>query len=468
MTHIVLTGNDLTGPIPSGLGRTQQRLVHVELSNNRLSGEIPPSLIGSSTVKRLILRANNLTGELPRAFYRSSNLERLELSYNHLTGPMPVVIETVRSLRYLILDNNRLSGNIPERMGNLRNLIELRLENNQLTGAIPSTLTELLYLERLILDNNELTGRVPAGLSRLGHLGIVDNNFTGCIPQALRKVSIGNLEYANITFCGDPPRTTPATPAFIQWAFDSTVTPSQELAARNGIHWLANFLEKLGWPTPDEKITVHVGSHDNLIRAWSERNGDCDIDCARAYWRDTSSSVLNGASFTTAYQTSHGLDHQAMVVARETLHAIRLQWLEPRSFSRSQTIPDWWLQGFTHLIERLANAEGRGIEFQLNRNEYIGGSLDLEPTLSMLERSQDPQAMYRGALAIELLASQVGLSKLIDFYTEPTSDATWQQAFRRIFNISVPDFYELYDEHRLDAFPPLEVTREGSTTWRDR
>lgn len=466
LTHIFLTGNNLTGPIPNELGRTQQRLVHVEFSNNRLSGEIPPILIGNRTIKRLILRNNNLTGEIPRAFSSRSNLERLDISYNHLTGPIPVYIGTIRSLRYLILANNRLSGNIPDYIDNLRNLIELRLENNQLTGEIPEGLTELYSLQSLILDNNELTGAIPAGLSKLGHLSLVDNKFTGCIPRALREISIGNLEYANIAFCGDPPRTTPVTPPYIRWAFDSTVTPSQELAARHGIQWLASYLDKLGWPTPDDQITVHVGSDENLTRAWSERK-DCDIDCGKAYWRYVSSAVLDGASFTEAFQTTYGLEYQAMVVARETLHAIRMQWLKGRSFTWEQTIPDWWLQGFTHLIERLANAEGRGIEFRLNRNEYIGWSLELEPTLSMLERSLDTEALYRGALAIELLASQVGLRKLIDFYTEPTSDATWQQKFRRIFNISVPDFYELYDEHRLDAFPPLDVTLEGSANWRD-
>ena len=465
LTHIYLAGNKLTGTIPHSLGLSQQRLVHVDFGRNRLSGEIPHSLISNRTIKRLILFENNLTGQIPRAFSSRSNLERLDLRYNYLTGPIPSEIGTTPDLRYLFLSNNQLSGSIPERWNNWHDLTELRLENNRLTGEIPVSLTELRWLDLLVLDNNQLTGAVPAGLSRLGHLGIVDNNFTGCIPEALRDMLIGNLEYANIVFCGDPPRTTPVTPDFIEWAFDNTVTPSQELAARLGVQWLNSFLEKLGWPVPQDKITVHVGSYDNLIRAWSDRVEDCDIECAKNYWRYTSSAVRSGNAFSATFPTTYGLDYQVESITRETLHAIRLSWLDDRSFTWEQTIPDWWNQGFAQLIERLANAEGRGIEFRLNRNEYIGRSLDLEPTLPMLERSLDTEALYRGALAIELLASQVGLRKLIDFYNDPTSDASWQQRFKRIFNLSVPDFYALYEEHRLDAFPPLDVPL---TTWRAR
>lgn len=67
----------------------------------------------------------------------------LDLSENQLTGTMPPELGNLSNLIVLSLGINQLSGNIPSELGNLNNLIALSLTNNQLSGCYDSNLTNL-------------------------------------------------------------------------------------------------------------------------------------------------------------------------------------------------------------------------------------------------------------------------------------------------------------------------------------
>ena len=71
-----------------------------------------------------------------------------------------------------------------------------------------------------------------------------------------------------------------------------------------------------------------------------------------------------------------------------------------------------------------------------------------------------------GYPAAELLASQVGMSKLFDYYkyVEPwmepwdhSEGRKWRPAFERAYGMTVEEFYELFEEHRADGFPEVEI-----------
>ncbi len=68
-------------------------------------------------------------------------------------------------------------------------------------------------------------------------------------------------------------------------------------------------------------------------------------------------------------------------------------------------------------------------------------------------------------MAIDLLASQVGLRKLTEFYTERADGEDWQQTFQRVFGISVPDFYERFNQFHRNGYPLRPLPTEGSTQW---
>ena len=197
-----MSHNGMMGEIPSELGELTN-LERLDLGGNYLSGEIPAELGKLSGLTHLSLRANNLSGEIPgEDLSELGGLTYLSLGGNNLEGEIPGELGEFSGLTYLSLGGNRLEGEIPAQLGELRHLEKLILSGNYLSGEIPAALGQLTNLELLYLDFNRLTGEIPAELGqlaklkelnltrglRLHELGLVDNQFTGCIPAELREV----------------------------------------------------------------------------------------------------------------------------------------------------------------------------------------------------------------------------------------------------------------------------------------
>lgn len=92
---------------------------------------------------------------------------------------------------HLNLNGRGLTGNVPDEVVNLTALRELRLSHNSLTGEIPPWMSsnQLSSLELLNLSNNRLSGQIPVSLADLPSLTTLvlhGNQFTGCIPLALK------------------------------------------------------------------------------------------------------------------------------------------------------------------------------------------------------------------------------------------------------------------------------------------
>ena len=65
------------------------------LSDEDLSGTIPPELGDLSELTHLDMSSNSLTGEIPRELSKLSNLESIKLSDNSLTGCIPTALKSV-------------------------------------------------------------------------------------------------------------------------------------------------------------------------------------------------------------------------------------------------------------------------------------------------------------------------------------------------------------------------------------
>ena len=115
------------------------------MTDNRLSGGIPPEL-----------------GEL-------RNLTSLNLGVNRITGSIPAELGNLTRLESMIFGQNRLSGEIPTELGNLANLKEMNFGTNSLTGQVPKELARLTKLEIIHIDTNRLTGCVPDELRVADH-----------------------------------------------------------------------------------------------------------------------------------------------------------------------------------------------------------------------------------------------------------------------------------------------------------
>ena len=99
--------------------------------------------------------------------YNIQNTTTIELSNNGLTGEIPPEIGDLINLIYLNLYSNELSGEIPSEIGSLVNLAYLDLQMNQLTGQIPLEIGNLSNLYLLHLNENNLTGYVPNNICDL-------------------------------------------------------------------------------------------------------------------------------------------------------------------------------------------------------------------------------------------------------------------------------------------------------------
>uniref|UniRef100_A0A2N9EHT6 Reverse transcriptase Ty1/copia-type domain-containing protein n=1 Tax=Fagus sylvatica TaxID=28930 RepID=A0A2N9EHT6_FAGSY len=86
----------------------------LDLSFNKLIGEIPPELGQLSLIHALNLSHNQLTGSIPKSFSNLTQLESLDLSHNNLSGEIPSVLVDLNSLAIFNVAYNNLSGKLPD------------------------------------------------------------------------------------------------------------------------------------------------------------------------------------------------------------------------------------------------------------------------------------------------------------------------------------------------------------------
>ena len=182
VTRLNLDGKDLSGMIPSVLGRLSM-LTYLNLrSNDGLTGEIPSELGYLSNLKVLNLHSNSHSGSIPNLSGVTS-LEEMCLANNDLTGSIPTWLNGMTNMRQLWLWGNSLTGSIPDLSG-MTSLQKLKLANNMLTGGVPDGSMLPPNMTWLIIDGNPLGGTIPdlSSLTRLRLLWLHSNGLTGEIP----------------------------------------------------------------------------------------------------------------------------------------------------------------------------------------------------------------------------------------------------------------------------------------------
>ncbi len=206
VTTLDLSSQRLSGEIPAELSSLSD-LEKLDLGENELSGEIPAELDSLSNLIILDLGENELSGEIPAWLGSLSNLELLDLRRNELSGEIPAELDSLSNLRSLNLGSNELSGEIPAWLGSLTSLKFLNLSSNDWSGEIPAEFGSLANLEFLDLGGNELSGEIPAELGNLAsleHLRLFGNELSGCVPGNLEDQLASSPAYSDLgglSFC---------------------------------------------------------------------------------------------------------------------------------------------------------------------------------------------------------------------------------------------------------------------------
>ncbi|XP_017418375.2 receptor-like protein 13 isoform X8 [Vigna angularis] len=102
----------------------------IDLSLNKLKGNIPHELGNLTRIRALNLSHNDLTGQIPNSFSNLKQTESLDLSFNKLSGQIPPELSVLTSLEVLSVAHNNLSGPIPKQTNQFATFDESSYEGN--------------------------------------------------------------------------------------------------------------------------------------------------------------------------------------------------------------------------------------------------------------------------------------------------------------------------------------------------
>ncbi|GAY53479.1 hypothetical protein CUMW_149470, partial [Citrus unshiu] len=138
--------NALDGSIPSSFGNMKVLQI-LDLSNNHLTGNVEKQIheIFEFTTKNIVYIYQGKVRSL---------LSGLDLSCNKLIGDIPPQIGNLTRIQTLNLSHNNLTGSIPSTFSNLKHIESLDLSYNKLNGKIPHQLVELKTLETILFQQD--------------------------------------------------------------------------------------------------------------------------------------------------------------------------------------------------------------------------------------------------------------------------------------------------------------------------
>ena len=192
-------GNQLSGSIPDSILEECRSLVHLDFSENRLSGQIPLSLGGISSLHYLNIGNNFFKGIMSeKHFANLTSLEELYATPNLFAWQVSSNWTPPFQLRKLCLADCFIGPQFPAWLQTQKYLEELRLQNTGISSAIPAWFWTT-SCDVVDLSQNQIIGVIPRiHYSSRVYLG--SNNFTGPLPQISSDVT--ELILSNNLFSG--------------------------------------------------------------------------------------------------------------------------------------------------------------------------------------------------------------------------------------------------------------------------
>ncbi|CAL5001872.1 unnamed protein product [Urochloa decumbens] len=224
ISRVHLSGNNLTGSLPSDGYHSLHNLTIVGLHNNSISGVIPAALFSHPSLEYLDLSQNNFTGNFILYSTISSSLRWIDVSFNKLQGPLPNrLLSKLTGLEVLDLSSNNLTGTVDlSSIKNYKDLWHLSLSYNRFSvvegegnhsyaeypsiwdlrlascnlSYVPKLLMHQRSISILDLSNNNIGGHIPDWIWGIGEylsLNLSHNSFTS-VETNLSNGSIVDLD----------------------------------------------------------------------------------------------------------------------------------------------------------------------------------------------------------------------------------------------------------------------------------
>ncbi|XP_058111848.1 receptor-like protein 35 [Magnolia sinica] len=208
LEYILLGNNNFSGDVELGLFQNLKKLYRLDLSDNNLSvqyGSGNSTFVSIPQFEALLLRSCNIS-TFPNFLRNQEQLRELDLSYNKISGEIPKwiwegnafngtllqIFKEGCNIRTLDLSENQLEGQVPRSFANCKMLEVLNLGNNQIHDTFPLWLGALSQLRVLVLRSNQFHGTVghPLTNHHFPLLQIFDlsfNSFEGNLPSNMFK-----------------------------------------------------------------------------------------------------------------------------------------------------------------------------------------------------------------------------------------------------------------------------------------
>ncbi|XP_010486751.1 PREDICTED: receptor-like protein 12 [Camelina sativa] len=229
MGFLDISNNKIEGQVPAWLW-TLPNLTYVNLSNNTFNGfQRAKKKQGLSSVRKPFVSYflgsnNNFTGKIPSFICEFRSLDTLDLSENNFNSSIPhCLVNLNNTLSVLNLRQNNLSGGLPEHI--FESLRSFDVGHNQLVGKLPRSLIRFSTLEVLNVESNKINDTFPFWLGSLQKLQVLvlrSNAFHGPIHQAsfpqLRIIDISHNH-----FDGTLP-----SEYFVKWSAMSSLKPDED------------------------------------------------------------------------------------------------------------------------------------------------------------------------------------------------------------------------------------------------
>ncbi|KAK8308861.1 hypothetical protein V6Z12_D02G089100 [Gossypium hirsutum] len=219
LRKLKLSGVDLSKASRSNLWAksvsTLSKLKLLELSNCRISGEVPvEQLLNLTKLSELYMDYNFLASKIPSKLANLTSLSVLDLTRSYLQGHIPYLpqVKTLHvgnnvdvmvdlhsmfsvpwpRLESIDISSTHVIGSIPSSIANITSLVDFIAYNSLIQGRIPASMMNLSRLEMLRLDMNNISGEISPSISNLKSLqvlSLLQNSFHGLIPDTICSIS---------------------------------------------------------------------------------------------------------------------------------------------------------------------------------------------------------------------------------------------------------------------------------------
>ncbi|GLT30902.1 hypothetical protein SLA2020_056790 [Shorea laevis] len=181
-------------------------LQELDLPGNQIGGLVSPNeLARLKQLQKIDFRDNSIKVGSHLCWGKIPSLRFLDLSTNKLQGNIPKCLCENLRVKELFLSDNLLIGNIGTCLRNMTSLEHVDLSDNSFNGSFPSLpISNLTNIQSVILSGNEFKGRISlshfANLSRLSYLDISWNSLE-VETESITWVPSFNLSVLNLAAC---------------------------------------------------------------------------------------------------------------------------------------------------------------------------------------------------------------------------------------------------------------------------